>query len=448
MRLKIIIFKKTSKRILKRRETMAKSALVLLIVALWSQTALASVKVLTMKIDGAIGPAAFEYVAKGIERGEKNDAAAILIELDTPGGLLESTRKIVSEILSSKIPIIVFVYPSGARAASAGAFITLAANVAVMAPGTNVGAAHPVNLGGGSDASSTMSEKIENDAAAFMRSIAQKRRRNVELAEKIVRKSVSLTAKEALDSGLIDFIAASPKEALEKIDGFDTETAEGWTRLETADAEIVVYEMDWRTAFLKTISDPNVAYILMLIGIYGVFFELYNPGSIFPGAIGAVSLILAAYSLQALPVNYAGAALIFTSLIMFILEIKITSYGLLTIGGIVSFFLGSIMLFKDGYNVLRVSMELIIIATLLTAAFFVILLALGLKAQSKKKETGKEGLIGEKGKTVAKIEPPKKGKVKVHGEIWSATADSAIDEGEEVIVKEVEGLTVKVEKTS
>ncbi|MDX1699684.1 MAG: nodulation protein NfeD, partial [Melioribacteraceae bacterium] len=290
--------------------------------------------VILLEADCAVHPPLAEYIEMGISIATEKKAECLVLELNTPGGLLTSTRQIVQEFLRSEIPIIVYVYPAGAQAASAGVFITLAANIAAMAPGTNIGAAHPVTLQGTQD--TVMMTKATNDASAFIRSISEKRNRNVEWSEGAVRQSLSITEEEALKLNVIDFTAENIEELIELIDGAVVETPKGIDTLNTANAEVEKIEMTISQKFFSIISDPNIVYILLMLGIYGLFFELYSPGTIFPGVIGAICLILAFYSMNTLPINYAGLALIALSVILFILEIKIVSHGLLTIGGIVS----------------------------------------------------------------------------------------------------------------
>jgi membrane-bound serine protease (ClpP class) len=399
-------------------------------------------------INSGIGPATAEFIETSINYATKTNAKGIIIQLNTPGGLLESTRDIVKNILESKIPVIVYVAPGGSRAGSAGVFITLAANIAVMAPGTNIGAAHPVGLGGESDSSSVMNDKVVNDASAFIRTIAQKRNRNVGWAEMTVRHSISATENEALDSGAIDFICKDLQSLLDSINGAVVKTSQSKITLNTDSAYVEHIEPSWRIKLLALLSDPNIAYIFILLGMYGIFFELYNPGSIFPGVIGGISIIIGAYSLQMLPINYAGLALILLAVILFLIEIKVTSYGLLTIGGVISFFLGSVMLIDADYELefLEISMSLIITATVLTTLFFVGIIALGLKAQKRKKATGKEGLIGELGISLEDISKGKKGQVRVHGEIWTAIAENDIEKDSDIEVLANESMKLKVKK--
>ena len=319
-----------------------------------------------------------------------------------------------------------------------------------MAPGTNIGAAHPVGMGGQSDTNSVMTDKVTNDASAFIRTIAQKRNRNVGWAEMTVRESISATENEALDSNAINYICPNYDSLLTAINGDIVETSSGEIVLNTNNVEIEHLEKGWRIKILSLISDPNIAYIFLLLGIYGIFFELYSPGSIFPGVIGGISIIIAAYSLQMLPINYAGLGLILLAIILFLIEIKVTSYGLLSVGGAVSFLLGSIMLIDNetGLEFVEISMSLIITASILTALFFIVLITLGLKAQTKKRVTGKDSLLGEVGEAKSEIRPDKKGKIKIHGELWTAASDDEINVGDEVIVTELKRLKLKVKKNN
>jgi membrane-bound serine protease (ClpP class) len=361
---------------------------------------------------------------------------------------MESTRLITKAMMASEVPVVVYVSPTGARAASAGVFITYASHVAAMSPGTNIGAAHPVNIGGGADSANTMIEKATNDAVAKIRAVAEIRGRNVAWAEEAVRKSVSITEKEALAQNVVEFVVPNLDSLLKFIDGREVELVNRKAKLATAGAKIIRKEMNWRHKLLDRISDPNIAYILMLLGIYGMFFELSNPGAILPGVLGGIFLILALYSLQTLPVNWAGALLILFAIILFILEIKVTSFGILTIGGIAAMFLGSMMLFKEPQTdfepVVSLSKQLVIAATLATAAFFLLTVGMVVKGQRRPAETGAEGMIGEIGRALTAIAP--QGKVRVHGEIWKARSGAPIDAGAEVRVVSVKDLEVTVEK--
>lgn len=396
-----------------------------------------------IEVDGVINPASAHFIQRALEDAAQQKADALLIELDTPGGLMDSMRDIIKGFFASDVPVIVYVAPSGSRAGSAGVFITLAANIAAMAPGTNIGAAHPVTMGA-SEKDSTMAGKIENDAVAFIRSIAEKRGRNADWAESAVRQSVSVTETEALKKGVIDLIAVNRDSLLRMIDGREVETASGKRILHTRDAAIHEVPLTWRDRLLLIISDPNVAYVLMLLGIYGLFFELYNPGAIVPGVVGGICLILAFFAFQTLPVNIAGLLLIVLAIILFLLEIKVTSYGILSIGGTISLILGSIMLFESPIPGLRVSLGVILPGALVTALFFAVAVGLSVRAQRRQPTTGSQGMIGEIGEVIEELHP--RGKVKVHGEIWSAqTSSSSISVGTRVRVIGVKQLMLNVE---
>lgn len=414
--------------------------LLLLLINLYSQN-----KVIVLNAECAVHPACADYIQTGIEKALEENAECLIIKLNTPGGLLASARNIVTSILQSKVPVIVYVSPGGSQAASAGVFITMAAHIAAMAPGTNIGAAHPVFLQGTQD--SIMMEKATNDAAAFIRTISEKRKRNVEWAEDAVRKSLSISETEALKINVIDIVAEDVNDLLEKVNGREVEITGDNVRLNTKDAEVELLEMTIAQKILSLLSDPNLAYILLMLGIYGLFFELYNPGAIFPGVIGVICLILAFYSMNTLPVNYAGLALILLSIVLFILEIKIVSHGLLTIGGIISLLLGSMMLIdaESLLEAVEISMELIILVVVLTAAFFLFAISMGIKAQRRKPTTGIEGLIGEIGKAVTKLAPD--GDISVHGEFWKAKSiEGKIAKGEEVEIVSITNLIASVKK--
>lgn len=370
-------------------------------------------------------------------------AEAIVIELDTPGGLDTSMRNIVKDIIASNVPVVVYVSPSGARAASAGVFIALASHVAAMAPGTNIGAAHPVAIGEKMD--KTIAEKATNDAAAYIKSLAERTGRNAKWAEDAVRKSVSATETEALKLKVIDVVSADISTLMKDLDGKKVTTAVGEKTLKTSGASLVHQEMGLRYKILNFISDPSVAYMLMLLGFYGLFFELTNPGSIFPGVTGAIFLILAFYAFQTLPVNYAGVLLILLALVLFLLEVKVASYGLLTIGGIISMVIGSLMLFESQTPFFKVSIYLILPAVVVTALFFTITFRLAFKAFKSKPVTGSEGLTGLFGKTTTDI-TGEGGQVSIRGEIWSAVSDEPIQKGDNIVVVSVSGLILKVRK--
>ena len=399
-----------------------------------------------ISLDASINPATADYISQSILRAHKANAEALVIRLNTPGGLLKSTREIVRDILSAPLPVVVYVAPSGSQAASAGTFITLAAHVAAMAPGTNIGAAHPVGMQGG-EPDSIMNAKATNDAAAFIRSISEKRKRNVQWAEEAVRRSLSITENEALEKNVIDVVAENVNELLSKIDSLEVEVNGSKQILNTKDAEVIMEEMDWKHSILDILSDPNIAYILLMLGMYGLLFELYNPGSVFPGVVGAIALILGLYSLHTLPINYAGLALIILAIILFILEIKVTSYGMLTVAGVVCLFLGSVMLIdsESSLEFISISWGVIIPTIVVTVLFFVFALAYGIRAQTRKPTTGEQGLLGERGEAISLLNP--EGQVRVHGEIWNAsTVGGKIAKGTTVVVTKVDGLRVHVKK--
>ncbi len=416
------------------------------------QTALAVVLVVPIQaqtvhaltVDGPITPAAAEYIARGLSIAREEDSEALLIRLNTPGGLLQSTRNIVSAILESPVPVVVYVTPSGSQAGSAGVFITLAGHLAAMAPGTNIGAAHPVGMLGQID--TIMNEKATNDAAAFVRSIAQHRHRNLTWAENAVRNSVSLSATEALDTGVVDLLAVSDSALLDSLDGRSIITNSGTTTLRVANARLVEIPPSFTEKLLGIFSDPNIAYILFLLGLYGLLFELYNPGSVLPGVVGGISIILAFYALHTLPVSYAGIALILFAVILFLLEIKVVSHGLLAIGGTIALLLGSAMLIRpsSGLELVELSWSVILLSAGLTAFFFLVVIGLGLRAQRAKPATGVEGAIGQIAITQSRLDPD--GTVTFHGELWNArTTSSPIPADHRVQITAVDGLTLFVE---
>lgn len=400
--------------------------------------------ILHIEVDGIINPATAKFIMESIDQASEQAAQCLIIQLDTPGGLMESMRIIVKKILSSNIPIIVYVAPSGARAASAGVFITMAAHVAAMAPGTHIGAAHPVTLGAEGKENKTMTEKIVNDTVSYIKSIAKTRGRNVEWAEKAVVKSVSITDEEALKLKVIDLISPDVKDLLARLDGrvikFD-----GMTRtLMTKGVEPRSVRMSWRYRLLDIISNPQIAYILLMLGIWGVFFELSNPGAILPGVVGGIFLILAFYALQMLPISFAGLALILFGIILFIAEVKVASHGLLSVGGVISLFLGSMMLIESPTDYMRISLSVIIPAVLVSAAFFVFALTKAIRVRLTKPTTGIEGLLGEVGIASTPIAP--EGKVSIHGEFWNVVSDESVERGDKVKVVGVTNLKLRVKK--
>ncbi|MEJ7589441.1 MAG: nodulation protein NfeD [Ferruginibacter sp.] len=403
--------------------------------------------VVSIKIEGPINPVTADFIHEAIVNADSRKAACLLIHLNTPGGLLQSTRDIVTELLKSPVPVVVYVSPEGAHAGSAGVFITLAANIAAMSEASNIGAAHPVNLHGSMD--SIISEKVTNDAAAFIRSIAGKRNRNLEWAEDAVRKSSSITAAEAVVKKVVDLIAFSDRDLLNRIDGREINLNGRVVTLQTKNATIVVYGMSGMDKFLNIISDPNIAYLLMMLGFFGILFELINPGAILPGITGVIALILAFYAMHTLPINYSGLALIFFGILLLLLEIKIVSHGMLAIGGIVSLLLGSMMLIKTSspLELAGISRMVIISTTAVTALFFLLVIGAGLKSQKRKAVTGPEAMTGVKGIALDPLDP--EGRVSVQGEIWNASSISGnIIKGETVRVKAIKKLVLYVEKVT
>lgn len=394
-----------------------------------------------IEIDGVIHPPAAEYIERSIDRAARDGASCLVIELDTPGGLLDSTRDITKKFLASDVPVFVYVAPSGARAASAGVFITIAAHVAAMAPGTHIGAAHPVTLGEG-EASKEMMDKVTNDAVAMIRSLAQKRHRNADWGERAVRESISVPENDALRDTVVDFVVPTVDSLLAAVDGRTVELASGPARLATRGSEIVRLRAGVRYRILDIISNPNIAYILLILGFYGLFFELSNPGSILPGVVGGICIILAFYALRTLPVNAAGLALIVLALILFLAEVKVTSHGLLTLGGVVAMILGSVLLIDSPVPFLRISWVVIVTAVVMTALFFLFAVTMGIRAQRRRPTTGSEGLVGMIGTALTALDP--RGTVLLHGEYWKAESDVTIAEGERVRVTAVEGLMCRV----
>ncbi len=396
-------------------------------------------EVYIIQVADAISPGTADFINSGIKTAEENEAACVIIELDTPGGLAESMRLIVQNILASKVPVVVFVYPGGARAASAGVMITMAADVAAMAPGTNIGAAHPVGAGG-QEIDKTMSEKVINDMVAQAKSVAEKRGRNAKWVEDAIRESVSVTETEALKENIIDLIATDTDDLLTQLNGREIK---GRGILILEDVKKVTIKETLRTKILKTISNPNIAYILLMIGLAGLYFEFSHPGSIFPGVIGAIALILAFFAMQTLPVNYAGILLVVLAIIFFIMEMKITSYGLLSVAGVVSLLLGSLMLFKGNTPDMKVSLQVVLPTIILISGFFVAVAGLVFRAQISKPTTGSYGLVGEIGVVKKALAP--EGKVFVHGELWKARANAPIDKDAKVRIVKVVNLILEVE---
>jgi membrane-bound serine protease (ClpP class) len=399
-----------------------------------------------LKIDGPITPPMSKYIIRVIDEAIANNAQAVVMEMDTPGGLDKSMREIIQKELSSYIPIIVFVSPPGARAASAGAYIAMAADIVAMAPGTNIGAATPVQLGGmpEGETSTTMERKIVNDAAAFMQSLAQKKGRNVQWAEDAVRKARSSSAEEALKLGVIDLIANDLQDLLSKLDGRQVIKDGEKFLLKTKGAPISKQNMNWRERLLLLLTDPNFAYLLLLLATYGIIFELSNPGAILPGVVGAIALILALYSLALLPINWAGLALMVLGIGFLLAEVKAPTHGLLGVGGAISFLIGSIMLFENvGYR--KISLGLILSMTILTTLFFLFIVTAGIKAQFRAKAVGREAIVGRIAEARSDLNP--NGLVFLEGELWRAeSTEGFIEKGSKVKIVAMRGLTLQVKK--
>ena len=401
----------------------------------------ASPLVYQLEIDGTINPALLDYIIKGIELADSKHASAVIIRMDTPGGMVTTTKTIIKEMINARLPVVVYVAPSGSSASSAGALITVCADVAAMAPGTNIGAAHPVG-GGGQEIDPSMSEKIINDLTAYIRGIVVGKGRNADWVEKAIRESVSITSKEALEIKVIDIVADSIPDLLKQLDGRKVTKDNREFTLKTAGARVERVTPGMRFRILDAIANPNVAYILMMIGGIGIMMELYNPGMIFPGVAGGICLLLSFFALQVLPVNYVGILLILLSVVLFILELKLQSFGMLTIGAVISLTLGSVMLFESGEVAMRVSWAVIIPTVAAVSSFFIFALGLVVKALMRKPRTGEHGLVGEHG--VALTDLDKTGKIALHGEYWDAHSDSFIPKGSRVRVIRVDELNVLV----
>lgn len=397
----------------------------------------------TVSIQDTINPATQDFLEHAINQAKETDAEFLLVLLDTPGGLMTSMRKMVQAIMSAPVPVVVFVYPPGSQAASAGVLITVAADIAAMAPGTNIGAAHPVT-GSGEDVPKTMNEKVVNDMVAFAKSIAEERFRNAEWLEKAIRESVSATAVEAFKLNIIDLVAQDIPDLLQKIDGKEVQRKGFRKTIHTVGLEAKKIEPGPGHRILKTISNPTIAYILLMIGLAGLYFELSQPGAVLPGVVGAISLILAFYALQTLPVNYAGFLFILLAIILFILEIKISSYGMLAIAGLISITLGSIMLFRTPWGKMMLPYSVLIPSVIGVSLFFIIVAALTYRAQRMKPRIGMEALVGARGVVEEPLAPT--GKVFVEGELWNAESDEYIPRGSEVEVVEVHNLKLRVRK--
>ncbi len=401
-------------------------------------------EVYVLKWDDPVSPVMADYIKRVTEEAEKSKAKAIILELNTPGGLESAMRDVIETIMSTYIPFIVYVYPPGARAASAGAIITVSADIAAMAPLTNIGSASPVQMTG-KDIDKTMRKKIINDMLAFIRAIAKEKGRNVKVIEKMVTEAINLSAEEALKKHVIDVIAVDLDDLIKKIDGRKIKKLNTEIKLDLKGSNIIFKEKSLRETVLTILTNPTIAYLLLMIGFYGIFFELYHPGTIIPGTIGVISLLLALYALNILSVNWLGVLLILFGIVLFALEVITPTFGGLALAGVISLILGSIILISPESPYGDISLQVIVPVAIFSAAFFLGISYLGVKAQMKKPLTGIESMIGERG--IAKTEINKRrGKVFIHGEIWDAYSEEDIKKGEEVEVVAVEGLKLKVKK--
>jgi len=411
---------------------MVKVIYISLLVCLSFAAATAAAELPAVRISGAINPVVADFVTGQLAKADEDGAAAFLLELDTPGGLDTAMRKIIQAILAARAPVIVYVAPAGARAASAGALITLAADFAAMAPGTNIGAATPVAIGVGGGMDETMKQKVVNDAVAYARSLAEQRGRNADWAERIVRDGASTSASEALELKVIDLVADGRGELLKQLDGRRYLREGKELRLALADAEPTFREMGWGRRILNTVSDPTIAYLLMMLGILGIFFEISQPGVILPGVVGVFALLLALFAFQALPVNFVGVLLILLALVLFILEIKVVSYGMLSVAAVAALSFGSLMLIDSPEPVMQISRAVIFATVVSCTAFILFCLWFVSRAQRRRVVSGQEGMVGEHGRAVVAVHAT--GKVFVHGEYWEAFAAEPIPEGAEIEV--------------
>ncbi len=400
-------------------------------------------------VDALIQPVSAEFMVEAMNRAARDRAELLVFTLRTPGGLLDSTRVIVQHILASKVPVAVFVGPAGSRAASAGFLVTIAADVAAMAPGTHIGAAHPVE-GSGEKLDPTMAKKMASDVAADARTWATRRGRNAQLADEAVRESRSFTEQEALAAAppLIDVIATDVADLLKQLDGRTVTRFDGTTVvLHTSSARVVGIEMGWRQRVLSALAHPNIAYLLLSLGMLGLTIELWNPGAVLPGVAGGLCLLLAFFTFQVLPVNYAGVLLILFGIALLVLEVKVTSHGVLSAGGIASLLFGSLILMDSDAPELAISLSVILPVVGALSAILIMLVRLGIASQRRQPITGSAGMLGEPGRVIEAIAPGRSGRVETHGEIWRARANESIGEGDRVRVTGVEGLTVTVERT-
>jgi len=406
-------------------------------------TAVAGQRVVILTLSDSIQPASLRYLERGLDVADRGGAAVTILELNTPGGLLTSLRQMTTAITGASRPVVVYVTPTGGQAASAGFFLLVAADVAAMAPGTNAGAAHPVS-GEGVELAKTMAEKITNDAAALIRSLAEHRGRSSEWAEKAVRESLSYSDGEAVTKKLVDVVAKDRGELLKWLNGREIKRFDGRAEtLQTDTPEIVVVGPNAGDKLLSVIAHPNIAYLLLLLGMVGIYFELSHPGAILPGVLGGISILLALFALSVMPVNYVGVALILLAIVFFIAEVKMASYGLLTVAGLVSFVLGSLMLINSPFPAMRVALSIVLPSAVVVAAVVLFLLRRVLVSHQRPPITGAEGLLGEHGETASALAPT--GKVYVHGEYWEATSTTPLAAGAKVRVVRVDGIVLEVE---
>jgi len=397
-----------------------------------------------LTIDGAIQPITAQVIVQAIDRAEKSDREALVIRLDTPGGLDTSMRDIIKRILVSEVPIVVYVAPAGSRAASAGTFIALAAHVAAMSPGTSIGAATPVNLGGGDVGNKDIGRKVKNDAVSYIRSLAAQRSRNADWAEEAVTEGKSIDENEALRLHVIDLVARNDDELLRALDGRSV-TVAGLTRtIHTKDAVRHEIKPSWRQAFFSKIVDPNVAYVLFILGFYGILFELSNPGAILPGVVGGICILLAFLAFQALPISLTGLALIVFAMLLFAADVKVQSHGILSAGGVIALILGSLLLLGGDGGAARVSLWVIGTVVGATVLFFAFIVGAAFRSQRRKPVTGQEGLLGERGTALTELKPA--GTVFVHGEYWNARSEEPIEEGAPIVVDQVDGMRLRVRR--
>jgi len=416
----------------------------------WAQPASTTPVVLAAEVDAIIHPVSAEFMVGTIDRADAANASLVVFTLRTPGGLVDSTRTIITRMISAKTPVVVWVGPGGARAASAGFLLTIAADVAAMAPGTSVGAAHPVS-GDGQPIDATMAKKAASDLAAYARSLAAKRGRNVELVDKAVTESRAFTEEEArrADPPLVDLVASDLNDLLAQLDGREVKRFDGTTvTVRTAGARIETVAMTWRQRLLSAVAHPQVAYLLLSLGTLGLTIELWNPGSVLPGVVGGLCLLLAFFAFQILPINFAGLALIVFGLLLLVLEIKVASFGLLAVGGLVSLIFGSMMLIDSPLPELQIGLRLIVPLMVGFAAIVLFLVRLAVQAQLRRSVTGSVGMIDEAGKALTPIPAGGTGRVATHGEIWNATSDEDIGQGDPVKVVSVDGLAVRVQRAS